>query len=100
VVFWQKALEAVDLITVGLRSHFVAALSCRPVVDRERPRPDRANRPLWRSCLLPRARLWCAKAGADKMAADMAKETTAVQCRGCLNLDGRTRYRTGARLSR
>lgn len=30
--FWQKPLEAVDLITVGLRSHFVAAYHAAPLL--------------------------------------------------------------------
>jgi hypothetical protein len=32
VGFWQKPLEAVDLITVGLRSHFVAAYHAAPLL--------------------------------------------------------------------
>jgi len=30
--FWEKPLEAVDLITVGLRSHFVAAYYAAPLL--------------------------------------------------------------------
>jgi len=39
--FWEKPLEAVDLITVGLRSHFVAAYYAAPLLIAKRSRSDR-----------------------------------------------------------
>ncbi|HEY4050571.1 MAG TPA: SDR family NAD(P)-dependent oxidoreductase [Acidobacteriaceae bacterium] len=72
--FWQKPLEAVDLITVGLRSHFVAAYHSAPLLI--------AN---GRGLIVQTGHYGAVayyygpaygaqKAGADKMAADMAKE--------------------------
>jgi NAD(P)-dependent dehydrogenase (short-subunit alcohol dehydrogenase family) len=72
--FWQKPLEAVDLITVGLRSHFVAAYHAAPLLI--------AN---GRGLIVHSGHYGAVayhvgpaygaqKAGADKMAADMAKE--------------------------
>jgi NAD(P)-dependent dehydrogenase (short-subunit alcohol dehydrogenase family) len=72
--FWQKPLEAVDLITVGLRSHFVAAYHAAPLLI--------AN---GRGLIVHTGHYGAVayhvgpaygaqKAGADKMAADMAKE--------------------------
>jgi NAD(P)-dependent dehydrogenase (short-subunit alcohol dehydrogenase family) len=72
--FWQKPLEAVDLITVGLRSHFVTAYHAAPLLI--------AN---GRGLIVHTGHYGAVayylgpaygaqKAGADKMAADMAKE--------------------------
>jgi len=72
--FWQKPLEAVDVITVGLRSHFVAAYHAAPLLI--------AN---GRGLIVHTGHYGAVayhvgpaygaqKAGADKMAADMAKE--------------------------
>jgi NAD(P)-dependent dehydrogenase (short-subunit alcohol dehydrogenase family) len=72
--FWQKPLEAADLITVGLRSHFVAAYHAAPLLI--------AN---GRGLIVHTGHYGAVayhvgpaygaqKAGADKMAADMAKE--------------------------
>jgi NAD(P)-dependent dehydrogenase (short-subunit alcohol dehydrogenase family) len=72
--FWQEPLEAVDLITVGLLSHFVAAYHAAPLLI--------AN---GRGLIVHTGHYGAVayhvgpaygaqKAGADKMAADMAKE--------------------------
>lgn len=72
--FWEKSLEAAELITVGLRSHFVAAYHAAPLLI--------AN---GRGLIVHTGHhgavayyhgpaYGAQKAGADKMAADMARE--------------------------
>src|SRR5258708_2163798 len=73
--FWEKPLEAVDLITVGLRSHFVAAYYAAPLLIAN-GRGLIVNTSYYGSVSYHSSgpAYGAQKAGADKMAADMAKE--------------------------
>jgi NAD(P)-dependent dehydrogenase (short-subunit alcohol dehydrogenase family) len=72
--FWEKPLEAMDLITIGLRSHFVASYYAAPLLIAN----DRGlivNTGHYGAVAYYHGPAYGAqKAGADKMAADMAKE--------------------------
>src|SRR5712675_2175765 len=72
--FWEKPLEAVDLITVGLRSHFVAAHHAAPLLIAN-GRGLIVHTGHYGAVAYHIGPVYGAqKAGADKMAADMAKE--------------------------
>src|SRR6266446_4853047 len=73
--FWEKPLEAVDLITVGLRSHFVSAYYAAPLLIAN-GRGLIVNTSYFGSVSYHSSgpAYGAQKAGADKMAADMAKE--------------------------
>ena len=73
--FWEKPLESVDLITVGLRSHFVAAYYAVPLLIAN-GRGLIVNTGHYGSVSYHSygPAYGAQKAGADKMAADMAKE--------------------------
>jgi NAD(P)-dependent dehydrogenase (short-subunit alcohol dehydrogenase family) len=72
--FWQKPFEAVDLITVGLRSHFVASYYGAPLLIAN-GRGLIVNTGHYGAVAYYHGPAYGAqKAGADKMAADMAKE--------------------------
>jgi NAD(P)-dependent dehydrogenase (short-subunit alcohol dehydrogenase family) len=72
--FWEKPLEAVDLITVGLRSHFVAAYHAAPLLIAN-GRGLIVHTGHYGAIAYHLGPAYGAqKAGADKMAADMAKE--------------------------
>jgi NAD(P)-dependent dehydrogenase (short-subunit alcohol dehydrogenase family) len=72
--FWEKPLGSVDLITVGLRSHFVAAYYAVPLLIAN-GRGLIVNTGHYGSvCYHYGPAYGAQKAGADKMAADMAKE--------------------------
>jgi NAD(P)-dependent dehydrogenase (short-subunit alcohol dehydrogenase family) len=72
--FWQQPLEAVDLITVGLRSHYVAAFHAAPLLIAN-GRGLIVNTGYYGAVSYHLGPAYGAqKAGADKMAADMAKE--------------------------
>src|ERR1700704_6756527 len=72
--FWEKPLEAVDLITVGLRSHFVAAYYAAPLLIAN-GRGLIVNTGHYGAVAYYHGPAYGAqKAGADKMAADFAKE--------------------------
>ncbi|MEV6867342.1 SDR family NAD(P)-dependent oxidoreductase [Streptosporangium subroseum] len=72
--FWEKPLEAADLITVGLRSHFVAAFHAAPLLIAN-GRGLIVNTGHYGAVAYHHGPAYGAqKAGADKMAADMAKE--------------------------
>ena len=72
--FWEKPLEAVDLITVGLRSHFVAAYHAAPLLIAN-GRGLIVHTGHYGAVAYHLGPAYGAqKAGADKMAADMAKE--------------------------
>jgi NAD(P)-dependent dehydrogenase (short-subunit alcohol dehydrogenase family) len=74
VGFWQKPLAAVDLITVGLRSHFVAAYHAAPLLIAN-GRGLIVQTGHYGAVAYHQGPAYGAqKAGADKMAADMAKE--------------------------
>ena len=72
--FWEKPLELVDLITIGLRSHFVASYHAAPLLIAN-GRGLIVNTGHYGAVAYYHGPAYGAqKAGADKMAADMAKE--------------------------
>src|SRR5258707_2087546 len=72
--FWEKPVEAADVITVGLRSHFVAAYYAAPLLIAN-GRGLIVNTGHYGAVSYHYGPTYGAqKAGADKMAADMAKE--------------------------
>src|SRR5260221_2054321 len=72
--FWEKPLEAVDLITIGLRSHFVSSYYAAPLLIAN-GRGLIVNTSHYGAVSYYQGPAYGAqKAGADKMAADMAKE--------------------------
>lgn len=72
--FWEKPLEAADLISVGLRSHYVAAYHAAPLLIAN-GRGLIVNTGHYGAVSYHQGPAYGAqKAGADKMAADMAKE--------------------------
>lgn len=72
--FWEKPLEAVDLITVGLRSHFVASYYAAPLLIANGQGLIVNTGHYGAVCYFHGPIYGAQKAGADKMAADMAKE--------------------------
>jgi NAD(P)-dependent dehydrogenase (short-subunit alcohol dehydrogenase family) len=72
--FWERPLSTADLITVGLRSHYVAAWHAIPLLLAGR-RGLIVNTSHYGAVSYHQGPAYGAqKAGADKMAADMAKE--------------------------
>ena len=72
--FWEKPVEAADVIAVGLRSHFVAAYYAAPLLITN-GRGLIVNTGYYGAVSYHYGPAYGAqKAGADKMAADMAKE--------------------------
>lgn len=72
--FWEKPLETVELLNVGLRSHFVASYYAAPLLIAN-GRGLIVNTGHYGAVCYFRGPVYGAqKAGADKMAADMAKE--------------------------
>jgi NAD(P)-dependent dehydrogenase (short-subunit alcohol dehydrogenase family) len=72
--FWERPLAAADLITVGLRSHYVAAWHAAPLLIEGR-RGLIVNTGHYGAISYHQGPAYGAqKAGADKMVADMAKE--------------------------
>ena len=72
--FWEKPIEVVDLITIGLRSHFVASYHAAPLLIAN-SRGLIVNTGHYGAVAYYQGPVYGAqKAGADKMAADMAKE--------------------------
>jgi NAD(P)-dependent dehydrogenase (short-subunit alcohol dehydrogenase family) len=72
--FWQKPLEAVNLITVGLHSHFVAAYHAAPLLIANGHGLIVQTGHYGAVAYHHGPAYGAQKAGADKMAADMAKE--------------------------
>ena len=72
--FWQKPLAAVDLITVGLRSHFVVAYHAAPLLIANGRGLIVQTGHYGAVAYYHGPAYGAQKAGADKMAADMAKE--------------------------
>ena len=72
--FWEKPLDAVDLITVGLRSHFVASYHAAPLLIANGQGLIVNTGHYGAVCYHHGPAYGAQKAGADKMAADMAKE--------------------------
>lgn len=75
--FWEKPLAAVDLITVGLRSHFVASYHAAPLLIASSQGLIVNTGHYGAVCYYHGPVYGAQKAGADKMAADMAKELRA-----------------------
>src|SRR6201999_1601587 len=72
--FWEKPLESADLITIGLRSHFVASFYAAPLLIANGRRLT-SNTGHYGAVAYNHSPVYGAEnAGADKMAADMAKE--------------------------
>jgi NAD(P)-dependent dehydrogenase (short-subunit alcohol dehydrogenase family) len=72
--FWEKPLESADLITVGLRSHYVASFHAAPLLIAN-GRGLIVNTGYYGAVSYHHGPAYGAqKAGGDKMAADMAKE--------------------------
>jgi NAD(P)-dependent dehydrogenase (short-subunit alcohol dehydrogenase family) len=72
--FWEKPLDAADLLTVGLRSHYVASYYAAPLLIAN-GRGLIVNTGHYGAVSYFHGPTYGAqKAGADKMAADMAKE--------------------------
>ena len=72
--FWEKPLDAADILTVGLRSHYVAAFHAAPLLIAN-GRGLIVNTGHYGSVAYYHGPAYGAqKAGSDKMAADMAKE--------------------------
>lgn len=72
--FWEKPLEAVDLIQVGLRSHYVASYHASPLLIANGKGLIVNTGHYGAVCHHLGPVYGAQKAGADKMAADMAKE--------------------------
>ncbi|MFW7269957.1 SDR family NAD(P)-dependent oxidoreductase [Gluconacetobacter sp. Hr-1-5] len=72
--FWEKPLKAVDLITVGLRSHYVASYYAAPLLIAGGRGLIVNTGHYGAVCYYHGPAYGAQKAGADKMAADMAKE--------------------------
>ncbi|PLZ02857.1 short-chain dehydrogenase [Burkholderia sp. WAC0059] len=72
--FWEKPLETVDLVTVGLRSHYVAAWHAAPLLIANGRGLIVNTGHYGAVCYHHGPAYGAQKAGADKMAADMAKE--------------------------
>lgn len=72
--FWEKPLAAVDLITVGLRSHFVASYYATPLLIANGQGLIVNTGHYGAVCYYHGPVYGAQKAGSDKMAADMAKE--------------------------
>ena len=72
--FWEKPLDLADLITVGLRSHYVASYHAAPLMI-AKGRGLIVNTGFYGAVSYFHGPAYGAqKAGADKMAADMAKD--------------------------
>jgi NAD(P)-dependent dehydrogenase (short-subunit alcohol dehydrogenase family) len=72
--FWEKSLDSVDLITVGLRSHFVSSYYAAPLLIAN-GKGLIANTGHYGAVSYYGGPIYGAqKTGSDKMAADMAKE--------------------------
>jgi NAD(P)-dependent dehydrogenase (short-subunit alcohol dehydrogenase family) len=72
--FWERPLETADLITVGLRSHYIAGFHAAPLLIAN-GRGLIVNTGHYGAVAYYQGPAYGAqKAGADKMAADMAKE--------------------------
>jgi NAD(P)-dependent dehydrogenase (short-subunit alcohol dehydrogenase family) len=72
--FWEKPLEAADVIDVGLRSHYVASYYAAPLLIANGKGLIVNTGHYGAVCYFRGPAYGAQKAGADKMAADMAKE--------------------------
>jgi NAD(P)-dependent dehydrogenase (short-subunit alcohol dehydrogenase family) len=70
--FWEKPLGLVDLITVGLRSHYVASWYAAPIMVRQRSGLIASISFYGAVCYFHGPAYGAQKAGIDKMTADMA----------------------------
>ena len=74
IPFWQKSLDSADLLTVGLRSHYVSSFYAAPLLIAN-GKGLIVNTGHYGAVSYYGGPIYGAqKAGADKMAADMAKE--------------------------
>ncbi|HZV64816.1 MAG TPA: SDR family NAD(P)-dependent oxidoreductase [Telluria sp.] len=77
--FWEKSIELADLITVGLRSHYVSSYHAAPLLIKN-GRGLIVNTGHYGAVAYHHGPAYGAqKAGADKMAADMGKELRAYK---------------------
>jgi NAD(P)-dependent dehydrogenase (short-subunit alcohol dehydrogenase family) len=98
--FWEQPLEASDLVAVGLRSHYVASFHAVPLLIAN-GRGLIVNTGHYGAVAYYHGPAYGAqKAGSDKMAADMAKETAPPQRRRRLDLDGWAGHRARTRAHR
>ena len=74
IPFWEKSLDSVDLLTVGLRSHFVSAYYAAPLLISNGKGLIVNTGHYGAESYFGGPIYGAQKAGADKMAADMAKE--------------------------
>jgi NAD(P)-dependent dehydrogenase (short-subunit alcohol dehydrogenase family) len=72
--FWEKPLDTADVITVGLRSHYVASYYAAPLLIANGRGLIVNTGHYGAVCYHQNPAYGAQKAGADKMAADMAKE--------------------------
>jgi NAD(P)-dependent dehydrogenase (short-subunit alcohol dehydrogenase family) len=72
--FWEKSLDTIDLVTVGLRSHYVAAWYAAPLLIANGRGLIVGTRHYGAVSYYQGPAYGAQKAGSDKMAADMAKE--------------------------
>jgi NAD(P)-dependent dehydrogenase (short-subunit alcohol dehydrogenase family) len=70
--FWEKPLELVDILNVGLRSAYVASYYAAPIMVRARRGLIVFTSSFGASCYMHGAAYGAQKAGLDKFAADMA----------------------------
>jgi NAD(P)-dependent dehydrogenase (short-subunit alcohol dehydrogenase family) len=72
--FWENPLDTADLITIGLRSHYVASYHAAPLLIANGRGLIVNTGHYGAVCYYQGPAYGAQKAGADKMAADMAKE--------------------------
>lgn len=70
--FWEKPLDLVDILDVGLRSQYVASYYAAPVMVRQGSGLIAFTSSFGASCYMHGAAYGAQKAGVDKLAADMA----------------------------
>lgn len=75
--FWEKPLELVDILDVGLRSAYVASYHAAPLMVRARKGLIAFTSSFGGSCYMHGPAYGAQKAGVDKFAADMAVDLAA-----------------------
>jgi len=86
--FWEKPVEAAEVITVGLRSHFIAAYYAAPLLITNGHGPDREHRLLWSCFLSLRPSLRRAESRCRQDGCRYGERTKALQCCSNFYLDG------------
>jgi NAD(P)-dependent dehydrogenase (short-subunit alcohol dehydrogenase family) len=98
--FWQKPLDTADVITVGLRSHYVASYYAAPLLIAN-GRGLIVNTGHYGAVSYHQNPAYGAQKGrCGQNGGRYGEGATAIQCRRGFRLDGRFRYRTCSRLSR